>query len=119
VLIHAVAGGVGTAAVQIGMLLGVEMYGTSSSEEKLARVKTLGLQHGINYTQRDYEQAIEKWTRGEVWTRYLRCWVENTPPRVPAAFGIWTGHVYGLQPGNPPNWMRECFSKGTSVHGCG
>src|SRR5882672_6873967 len=31
VLIHAVAGGVGTAAVQIGKILGVEMYGTSSS----------------------------------------------------------------------------------------
>jgi len=29
VLIHAVAGGVGTAAVQIGRLLGVQMYGTS------------------------------------------------------------------------------------------
>src|SRR5205807_215768 len=49
VLIHAVAGGVGTAAVQIGRLLGVEMYGTSSSDEKLARVQELGLQHGINY----------------------------------------------------------------------
>src|SRR6202011_1020448 len=47
VLIHAAAGGVGTAAIQIGKLLGVEMYGTSSSEEKLARVQTLGLQHGI------------------------------------------------------------------------
>src|ERR1700694_4967909 len=32
VLIHAVAGGVGTAAVQIGKILGIEMYGTSSSE---------------------------------------------------------------------------------------
>jgi NADPH:quinone reductase-like Zn-dependent oxidoreductase len=30
------------------------MYGTSSSEEKLARVKELGLQHGINYKQHDY-----------------------------------------------------------------
>src|ERR1700733_3667075 len=29
VLIHAVGGGVGTAAMQIGRLLGVEMYGTS------------------------------------------------------------------------------------------
>jgi NADPH:quinone reductase len=65
VLIHAVAGGVGTAAVQIGKLLGVEMYGTSSSEEKLARVKTLGLQHGINYKQRDYEEAIKDLTGGE------------------------------------------------------
>ena len=59
VLIHAVAGGVGTAAVQIGKLLGVEMYGTSSSDEKLARVKELGLQHGINYKVRDYEEAIK------------------------------------------------------------
>ena len=65
VLIHAVAGGVGTAAVQIGKLLGVEMYGTSSSDEKLARVKELGLQHGINYKQRDYEEAIKDLTHGE------------------------------------------------------
>src|SRR6476661_5079831 len=54
VLIHAVAGGVGTAAVQIGKLLGVEMYGTSSSEEKIARVQKLGLHHAINYKQQDY-----------------------------------------------------------------
>src|SRR5919204_573537 len=32
VLIHAVAGGVGTAAVEIGKILGIEMYGTSSSD---------------------------------------------------------------------------------------
>ncbi len=65
VLIHAVAGGVGTAAVQIGKLLGVEMYGTSSSDEKLARVKELGLQHGINYKRDDYEEVVKNLTRGE------------------------------------------------------
>jgi NADPH:quinone reductase len=65
VLIHAVAGGVGTAAVQIGQLLGVEMYGTSSSDEKLARVKRLGLQHGINYKQHDYEETVKNLTHGE------------------------------------------------------
>jgi NADPH:quinone reductase len=65
VLIHAVAGGVGTAAVQIGRLLGVEMYGTSSSDEKLARVRELGLQYGINYKQRDYEEAVKELTHGE------------------------------------------------------
>src|ERR1035438_5607656 len=64
VLIHAVAGGVGTAAVQIGKILGVEMYGTSSSEEKLARVRELGLQHGINYKQKDYVEAIKDLTGG-------------------------------------------------------
>jgi NADPH2:quinone reductase len=65
VLIHAVAGGVGTAAVQIGRILGVEMYGTSSSDEKLARVKELGLQHGINYKQHNYEQVVKNLTHGE------------------------------------------------------
>ncbi len=63
--IHAVAGGVGTAAVQIGHILGIEMYGTSSSDEKLARVKELGLQHGINYKQQDYEEAVKNLTHGE------------------------------------------------------
>src|ERR1017187_8031463 len=65
VLIHAVAGGVGTAAVQIGRLLGVDMYGTSSSDEKLARAKALGLQHGINYKQHDYEETVKNLTHGE------------------------------------------------------
>lgn len=65
VLIHAVAGGVGTAAVQIGKLLGLEMYGTSSSDEKLRRVQELGLQHPINYKQQDYEQAVKDLTNGE------------------------------------------------------
>src|SRR6202045_2235929 len=65
VLIHAVAGGVGTAAVQIGRILGIEMYGTSSSTEKLTRVKELGLKHGINYKQQDYEDAVKNLTRGE------------------------------------------------------
>jgi NADPH2:quinone reductase len=65
VLIHAVAGGVGTAAVQVGKLLGLEMYGTSSSDEKLRRVQELGLQHPINYKQQDYEQAVKDLTNGE------------------------------------------------------
>jgi NADPH:quinone reductase len=65
VLIHATAGGVGTAAVQIGNVLGIETYGTSSSEEKLQRVAKLGLKHGINYREVDYEQRIQELTQGE------------------------------------------------------
>ena len=65
VLIHAAAGGVGTAAVEIGKLLGIETYGTSSSDEKLERVKKLGLDHGINYREVDYEQRVKELTNGE------------------------------------------------------
>ena len=65
VLIHAVAGGVGTAAVEIGNVLGIETYGTASSDEKLDKVKKLGLNHAINYRQVDYEQRVKELTNGE------------------------------------------------------
>jgi NADPH2:quinone reductase len=65
VLIHAVAGGVGTAAVQIGKILELETYGTASSEEKLDRVKKLGLDYAINYRDMDYEARIHELTKGE------------------------------------------------------
>jgi NADPH:quinone reductase-like Zn-dependent oxidoreductase len=65
VLIHAVAGGVGTAAVQIGKFLRIETYGTASSTEKLERVKKLGLDHAINYREVDYEKQISELTHGE------------------------------------------------------
>jgi NADPH2:quinone reductase len=65
VLIHAAAGGVGTAAIQIGQLLSIETYGTSSSLEKLERAKKLGLDHGINYRETDYEKRVQELTNGE------------------------------------------------------
>jgi len=65
VLIHAAAGGVGTAAVQIGKLLRIETYGTASSGEKLERVAKLGLDHAINYREVDYEVTINQLTNGE------------------------------------------------------
>ncbi len=65
VLIHACGGGVGTAAVQVGRKLGCETFGTASSDEKLEKVKELGLTHGINYVRDDYEQKIKELTGGE------------------------------------------------------
>jgi len=119
VLIHAVAGGVGTAAVQIGKLLGVEMYGTSSSDEKLGRVKELGLQHGINYKQQDYEQAIKELTRGEgVDVVFEMLGGEHTMKSVRClrdfgrviVYGSATGTRGQLDPG-------ALYQKGASVHG--
>jgi NADPH:quinone reductase len=119
VLIHAAAGGVGTAAVQIGKLLGIEMYGTSSSEEKLARVKELGLQHGINYKQCDYEEAIKELTRGEgVDAVFEMLGGEHVLKSVRClrdfgrviAYGTATGQRAALDVGS-------LYAKGASVHG--
>jgi len=119
VLIHAVAGGVGTAAVQIGKLLGVEMYGTSSSEEKLSRVKELGLQHGINYKQRDYEEAIKELTNGDgVDAVFEMLGGEHTAKSARCLRDFGRVIVYGNATGEKSAFdPRMLYAKGTSLHG--
>jgi putative PIG3 family NAD(P)H quinone oxidoreductase len=56
VLIHAVASGVGTAAVQLACALGATVVGTSRTKEKLDRVVELGLDHGV-VADRDFDPA--------------------------------------------------------------
>jgi NADPH:quinone reductase len=119
VLIHAVAGGVGTAAVQIGKLLGVEMYGTSSSDDKLARVKALGLEHGINYKQRDYEDAIKDLTHGEgVDAVFEMLGGDHTNKSVRCLSDFGRVIVYGSATGQESELdTRLLYAKGASVHG--
>jgi NADPH:quinone reductase len=119
VLIHAVAGGVGTAAVQIGKLLGIEMYGTSSSDEKLARVKELGLHHGINYKQHDYEEAIKELTNGEgVNAVFEMLGGEHVAKSVRCLRDYGRVIVYGSATGQKPELdTRLLHQRCTSVHG--
>jgi NADPH2:quinone reductase len=119
VLIHAVAGGVGTAAVQIGKILGVEMYGTSSSDNKLARVRELGLQHGINYKQRDYPEAIREMTRGEgVDAVFEMLGGEHVEKSAKCLRDFGRIIVYGAATGQPPVLnTKVLYAKGASVHG--
>lgn len=60
VLIHAAAGGVGTAAVQLAKKLGCFVYGTASSTSKLALIEELGADRTINYTTEDFFKHIAK-----------------------------------------------------------
>ena len=119
VLIHAVAGGVGTAAVQIGKLLGIEMYGTSSSDEKLERVKALGLQHGINYKKQDYEQAIRDLTHGKgVDAVFEMLGGEHTAKGVACLKNFGRVIVYGAATGQRAQLDPAIlYAKGASVHG--
>jgi NADPH2:quinone reductase len=119
VLIHAVAGGVGTAAVQIGKLLGIEMYGTSSSDEKLARVKELGLQHAINYKQQDYEEAVKNLTRGEgVDAVFEMLGGEHTAKSLRCLRDFGRVIQYGTATGKPPQLdVRALYAKSASVQG--
>src|SRR5258708_25826581 len=114
-----VAGGGGTAAVQIGRILGVEMYGTSSSDEKLARVKELGLQNGINYKRQDYEEVVKNLTRGEgVDAVFEMLGGEHTAKSLRCLRDFGRVIQYGTATGKPPQLdVRALYAKSASIHG--
>jgi NADPH:quinone reductase len=102
VLIHAAAGGVGTAATQLAARAGAETFGTASTQAKLALAERLGLAHPIQYTETDFADRVNEITDGagvdlvldgiggETTQRSLACL---------APFGRMT--VYGAASGDP------------------
>jgi NADPH2:quinone reductase len=64
VLIHAGAGGVGIAAIQLAKRFGARVFATASSDEKLERLKELGLDEGINYARSDFVAELRNRTGG-------------------------------------------------------
>ena len=60
VLIHAAAGGVGTAITQLAKLRGCEVIGLTSKEEKIEYLKNNGVDHPINISKGDYIDQIKK-----------------------------------------------------------
>lgn len=54
VLVHGASGGVGTAAVQIGAALGMEMTGTAGTQQGLDLVTEQGAKYVFNHTQDGY-----------------------------------------------------------------
>lgn len=65
VLIHAAAGGVGLAAVQLALLAGAEVYATAGSDRKRAFLHSLGIQHVFNSRTLDFADQILEVTNGE------------------------------------------------------
>jgi NADPH:quinone reductase-like Zn-dependent oxidoreductase len=56
-------GGVALFGVQLAKLHGAEVIVTSSSDEKLAKAKALGADHGINYGREDWVEAVYRLTQ--------------------------------------------------------
>ena len=63
-LIHAGAGGVGIAAIQLAKRAGATVLATASSDAKLERLKAFGLDQGINYRSGDFVAAVRTHTGG-------------------------------------------------------
>jgi NADPH:quinone reductase len=83
-LVHGAAGGVGMAAMDLGLLLGASVIATAGSAEKLAVLKARGAHHIIDYTN-GFRDAVKRITHdrgadvvydpvgGDVFDESVRC----------------------------------------------
>lgn len=65
VLIHAAAGGSGSAAVQLAVDRGARVFATAGSDEKTRLCRELGAQVAINYSSNDFSEIVLKETDGQ------------------------------------------------------
>lgn len=65
VLVHGGTSGIGTMAIKLGTLFGLEVIVTCGSDEKCAAAIELGAAHAINYQTTDFVDAVQRWTEGQ------------------------------------------------------
>ena len=65
VLVQAGTSGVGIACVQLAHRAGATVIATSSSDDKLERLKAYGMDIGVNYRSGDFVEAVRKATNGQ------------------------------------------------------
>ena len=63
-LVHAGAGGVGSAAIQLGKAAGATVIATAGSDEKVKVCRSLGADHAFNYKTADFVEEVKKVTGG-------------------------------------------------------
>lgn len=65
VLVHAGAGGVGSAAIQLAKAAGATVIATAGGPEKVAVCRSLGADHAIDYLAGDFVGPVKDITRGK------------------------------------------------------
>jgi NADPH2:quinone reductase len=64
VLVHAGAGGIGSAAVQLAKATGAQVFATCGSPEKVAFCRDLGADQAIDYNADDFAEVVNEATDG-------------------------------------------------------
>ena len=64
VLVHAAAGGAGSAAVQLAKAFGATVIGTAGTEAKVEFCRSLGADFGVNYRIDDFVAVVDDVTNG-------------------------------------------------------
>ena len=133
-LVHAAAGGVGMAAVEVGKALGATVIATAGGARKTAFARAHGADHVIDYTAADFREEVLELTDGrgvyrvydpvggDVFAQSLRCmavegricpigFAGGTIPQIPANILLVktlavTGFNYGYYVGWSPHDAR-------------
>lgn len=58
ILVHAAAGGVGLATLQLAGDVGAEIFATAGTDEKVNLARRFGAHHAINYTTQDFSTEV-------------------------------------------------------------
>lgn len=146
-LVHAGAGGVGSAAVQLGVAAGARVIATAGGPEKVDVCRKLGAEIAIDYRDEDFVAVVKDATDGkgadviydpvggDVFDRSLRCiaWegrllvIGFTSGRVPAApanlvllknFTV-TGVHFGAYARHDPSIFRRTHDELVALYGAG
>jgi putative PIG3 family NAD(P)H quinone oxidoreductase len=64
VLVHGGTSGIGTMAIALGSLFGLETIVTCGSDEKCRRAVELGAAHAVNYRKADFAEEVKRITGG-------------------------------------------------------
>jgi putative PIG3 family NAD(P)H quinone oxidoreductase len=64
VLVHGGTSGIGTMAIALGGLFGLEVIVTAGSDEKCRAAEALGASHAINYREADFVHEVQRITEG-------------------------------------------------------
>jgi NADPH2:quinone reductase len=146
-LVHAAAGGVGLAAVQLGKALGARVIATAGGAEKLAIARQNGADDVIDYREEDFAAGVMALTGGkgadviydsvggDVFNRSLKCIAWNGRLLV---IGFASGHIptvrvnrillkniavtglhWGAYLAKEPGRVRESFEALVELHAAG
>lgn len=104
ILIHAAAGGVGLAAVNIARLLGAEIFATAGSEKKRVYLKQLGVDHILDSRNTDFAEYIQKATQHKGVDIILN---SLTGKALLSSFDVIAQNGYFLEMGKAEIWDEE------------
>ena len=106
VLIHAAAGGVGQAAVQLALRAGAEIFGTAGSPAKRALLESMGVHHVFDSRTLKFADEIMEITNGRGVDIVLNALANEFIPR---SVSVLAEHGYFLEIGKRGIWSQEQF----------